>query len=288
MSDHRRSGVNRARPYLPQKHQAMEEYVDSLYRVVHAAAASASTQALMLLFHLVVGTKLHDSNLAPNDSITGRNRFYRALYATLKKPSHVSHGKHSTMFFNLIFRALKHDDDDRRVNACAKRLLSAALHANAATVAGCVFLLNEVAKSKPSLRACLENVPGGNAVLLIDDSKREPSAALSSPSEGITQVTADGGPATSPMWELSLFSQHYHPSVSMFASTVGDISYAGDPLRDFSLAPFLDKFSYRNPKSTRKVSERHGQRKSIAERRSGIELRIKSSLDLPVNDPKFL
>ena len=39
-------------------------------------------------------------------------------------------------------------------------------------------------------------------------------------------------------WELSLMSQHFHPSVELFANTVlegKDIKYTGDPLQDFTL-----------------------------------------------------
>jgi len=193
------------------------------------------------------------------------------------------------MFFNLLYRAMKYDHDDRRVNVFAKRLMSTALHTNSATVAGGIFLLNEVARSKPSLRVCMENIPvGRSSRLLLDDSKREPSAALITSGFGNVEASWDSETVSPPTWELSLLSQHYHPSVSTFASTIGDICYAGDPLRDFALAPFLDKFSYRNPKSNKKVSERFGRRKSIAERRSGMELQIQSRRDLPVNDPKFL
>lgn len=271
----------------------MDEHVDALYRVVHAATPSASTQALMLLFHLVVGTTVRESE-TPETERARLNRFYRALYASLAKQSHVSHGKHSTMFFNLLYRAMKYDPDSCRVNACAKRLMTTALHSNAATVAGSVFLLNEIAKSKPSIKVCVEKVPvGSNSLLVLDDSKREPSAALvisSNRKAGEREIgeSIDKEGRSPPAWELSLVSQHYHPSVSKFASTVGDISYAGDPLRDFGLAPFLDKFSYRNPKSTEKVSARFDRRRSVAERRSGIELQIQSRLEVPVNDPKFL
>ena len=35
--------------------------------------------------------------------------------------------------------------------------------------------------------------------------------------------------------------------------TMSDISYVGNLLRDFALAPFLDKFAYRNPKTLKKI-----------------------------------
>ena len=56
------TGVNRAHPYLPTKDIGMEEHVDSLYRIAHVSPPSACTQALMLLFHLAVGSSSSSTN----------------------------------------------------------------------------------------------------------------------------------------------------------------------------------------------------------------------------------
>ena len=98
----------------------------------------------------------------------------------------------------------------------------------------------------------------------------------------ITNNTKEASKAM--VWEDSILRFHYHPSVAKFASTVGDIGYNGDPLKDFALAPFLDKFSYRNPKSKKKLKQHLKRGESVAERRSGLVLRQ----DVPVNDPRFL
>lgn len=53
------------------------------------------------------------------------------------------------------------------------------------------------------------------------------------------------------VWELDLLSSHFHPSVALFAQTVLDgrsVKYGGDPLQDFTLMRFLDRFVFRNPK----------------------------------------
>merc|ERR1712025_1076526 len=52
-------------------------------------------------------------------------------------------------------------------------------------------------------------------------------------------------------WELQNLSQHFHPSAALFAQNVLDkeqIKYTGDPLSDFTLPRFLDRFVFRNPK----------------------------------------
>ncbi|XP_042562955.1 CCAAT/enhancer-binding protein zeta [Clupea harengus] len=53
------------------------------------------------------------------------------------------------------------------------------------------------------------------------------------------------------LWELEKLSSHYHPSVALFAKTILQgqfIQYTGDPLQDFTLMRFLDRFVFRNPK----------------------------------------
>ncbi|XP_064489791.1 CCAAT/enhancer-binding protein zeta-like [Ornithodoros turicata] len=52
-------------------------------------------------------------------------------------------------------------------------------------------------------------------------------------------------------WELNHLAHHHHPSVALFAKHIlhgTTLSYPGDPLQDFTLARFLDRFVYRNPK----------------------------------------
>jgi hypothetical protein len=54
------------------------------------------------------------------------------------------------------------------------------------------------------------------------------------------------------LFELVQLTQHYHPSVRHYATALlksEPIEHAGNPLEDFSLAAFLDRFVYRNPKS---------------------------------------
>lgn len=148
-----------------------------------------------------------------------------------------------------------------------------AVHANAPVLAATLFLLNELAQTHNVIVKCFNEVPSFNAAALeLDPNKREPTGAL------LNNVNDDGRKIDSipPLWESCLAANHYHPSVGKFASSVGAINYTGDPLRDFSLAPFLDKFSYKNPKTRQK------SKLSIARRR------IENQVYEPVNDLKFL
>lgn len=67
------------------------------------------------------------------------------------------------------------------------------------------------------------------------------------------------------LWEVVALCSHYHPSVVSFATRLrkemAAIEYKGDPLKDFTLGAFLDKFSYRKPKK-HVVDSLHGRRSS--------------------------
>ena len=44
---------------------------------------------------------------------------------------------------------------------------------------------------------------------------------------------------------------HFHPSVANFAGSILDgsgVKYSGDPIQDFTIMRFLDRFVFRNPK----------------------------------------
>lgn len=60
------------------------------------------------------------------------------------------------------------------------------------------------------------------------------------------------------MWELIALSTHVHPTVRLWANKLingESIEYGGDPLLDFSIANFLDRIAYKNPKSTEKIQK---------------------------------
>ncbi len=65
------------------------------------------------------------------------------------------------------------------------------------------------------------------------------------------------GAEHSALWELSVLVGHAHPTVALFAGNLLEgvaIKYSGDPLLDFTLVRFLDRFVFRNPKKKEKKS----------------------------------
>lgn len=266
------TGVNRAHPYLPTADASMEEHIDALYRIAHTAPPAASTQALTLLFQLAVGSgDTEKASAVPkhDESVTARkDRFYRALYSKMTDEDMFS-GRQLTLFFNLLYKALKHDTKAERICAFSKRLVHTALHLPSSLICGVLFLLSEIIKCQPEVN---EGVNAAVTESFFDPSKREPSVAFS----GKVKLEKN-------LWELSLLAYHFHPSVSKFtADSIGNIHFKGDPLKDFALTPFLDKFAFRNPKSLENLSKQF--KRGVSARKSG--LRAMSAL--PMNDPSYL
>lgn len=289
------TGVNRAHPYLPSNDTGMDQHIDSLYRISHVAPPSASTQALMLLFHLAVGsndgeaTDEKEKNADTKTDKMRQDRFYRALYSNVADPT-MLFGRQLTLYFNLLYKAMKYDTNSNRVVAFGKRLLHTAFHYNPAVTSGALFLVSEVMKHHPGLSSSALTTEGH--MMKFDATKREPSSAFcmaihEEKSENEKDKSSSGIEENASLWELSLTLHHYHPSVCKFSSDVGAIAYNGDPLRDFTLAPFLDKFAFRNPKSIQKIKNKFRRGESVGERRSGLQAGWKAAKALPVNDPEY-
>lgn len=92
----------------------------------------------------------------------------------------------------------------------------------------------------------------------------------------------------SSLWELCALARSFHPSVSKFAETIlsgNFIEYKSDPMQDFSLASFLSRFSYRQPKLNKKSTSSGG-----ASPLTPLSRKHRSDVrsDPPVNSVDFL
>uniref|UniRef100_A0A8C5E2N2 CCAAT/enhancer-binding protein zeta n=1 Tax=Gouania willdenowi TaxID=441366 RepID=A0A8C5E2N2_GOUWI len=276
------SGVNRAYPYAGEGDEKVKEQMDTLFRVVHLVKFNTAVQALMLLFQVM------DSQQSVSD------RYYVALYKKLLDPGLSSSSKQS-MFLNLLYKSLKADVCVRRVKAFVKRLLQISAEQNSSFTCGALFLVSEVMRSKPSLKMLLQEGGDGEEEQFkdlpddddddeeerfVDTDKLEegkveeevkPSASWVHHQnlDGMKRVTSYDplhrnplfcGADHSTLWELQRLCHHFHPSVALFAQTVlkGDpVQYSGDPLQDFTLIRFLDRFVFRNPKQLKGKRKTH-------------------------------
>ena len=83
-------------------------------------------------------------------------------------------------------------------------------------------------------------------------------------------------------WELLMLVQHSHPSVAIFARQIlklEPIKYDGDPLLDFSLGAFIDRYAYRAPKKL-------GQRVPAEHEMKFSKKRAPFSMQAPAVDSK--
>uniref|UniRef100_A0A6Q2YD33 CCAAT/enhancer-binding protein zeta n=1 Tax=Esox lucius TaxID=8010 RepID=A0A6Q2YD33_ESOLU len=303
------SGVNRAYPYAETGDEKVKEQLDTLFKVVHLAKFNTAVQALMLLFQVM------DSQQIVSD------RFYVSLYRKLIDPG-LSQCSRQSMFLNLIYKSLKADIVLRRVKAFVKRLLQVSCEQNSTFACGALFLVSEVMKSRPGLKLLLqedgdceeekfkdlkeEEDDDDEEERFVDADKEEEEPSEKRPEElkpmassWVHHQNLEGGKYDplhrnplfcgadhTTLWELHRLAAHFHPSVSLFAKTIlrGEfISYTGDPLQDFTLGRFLDRFVFRNPKQLK------GKQHTDA---AVMQPKHKQSMgnihNLPVNSKEFL
>lgn len=92
----------------------------------------------------------------------------------------------------------------------------------------------------------------------VDNTKKQKAAASAVENSRIQthydpfkRAAAYSGSEFSLYYELILMSRNFHPTVQVFVENIlkgHNIKYFGDPLKDFSLSHFLDRFSFKNPK----------------------------------------
>ncbi|XP_020619929.1 CCAAT/enhancer-binding protein zeta-like [Orbicella faveolata] len=268
------TGVNRAFPYAKEEDEQYNNQINTLFRTVHIGTFNTSVQALMLLFQVM------ESRQSVSD------RFYQALYTKLLDPSLKTSSKQA-VFLNVLYKSLKSDPSLDRVKAFVKRILQVCSFQQPAFIGGTLFMISELTKVKPGIKSLTQqpeedddeehfvDIPSDeennnyntpqDLSILGDESQAH---HVDTPKDPATETNLCGtqrnqtykphqrnplfsGAENSCLWELNKLSRHYHPSVCLFARTLmkgGDIEYKGDPLQDFTLMRFLDRFVYKNPK----------------------------------------
>jgi len=319
------TGMSRAFPYADTAAEDVSKQIDLLFKTTHLTNLNTTIRALMLLL------QMYKSLNQQND------RFYSALFSSLMhKELPVSSSRHP-MYFNLLFRSLKHDVKDKRVQATLKRLLQVCSFQSPAFIAASMVLIHTVVNSqnKAGLKYQLFNrIEGakeaiekfgvaGNVQVANDvgsdsdgeehfvdehdpDSDVENNEKKETDEKEVEKISEgwmhkkkaekkDYNPfcrdprfaGVSPMFELHSMRRHFHPTVSKYATDLLSSNNAeeklldkqqGDPLEDFTLLKFLEKFKYKNAKKhVNNASSMHQKPK-----KQGF------SEDLHVNSMEFL
>ncbi|KAH3671293.1 hypothetical protein OGAPHI_000516 [Ogataea philodendri] len=220
------TGLNRAFPFSNLPASVFKAHLDTLFQITHSTNFNTSIQALMLIHRIV---QKEDIN---------RDRYYRTLYESLLDERVVTSSKQG-IYLNLLFQSLKEDTNKDRVMAFVKRICQNCLNwINIGSVTGMMFLLIELEKDVPEIRNLIFNAPveDGEQKPEYDSRKRDPQFSNAQ---------------FSSLWELNIFSQHYHPTVThyteaFFNNQTKDLQKPNLGL--FTLAHFLDRFVYKKAK----------------------------------------
>ncbi|XP_057314957.1 CCAAT/enhancer-binding protein zeta-like isoform X2 [Hydractinia symbiolongicarpus] len=299
------TGVNRAFPYAQGEDGEYDEKLNTLFRLTHIDHLGTSIQAFMLIYQVM------ESRQSVSD------RYYQALYEKLLDPEIKNSSRH-TMLLNLLFKSMKNDPALKRVKSFIKRLLQLCSQEQPSFSCGVLFLLSEIIKVKPGIKTMMQqiededgeehfkDVVASDCEVGIENDSQENDDVIREDTTGeetkptrpswtfINKDTKNetydinhrnplyAGAEFSSVWEAIPLLKHFHPSVQHFSSSVlqGEIiEYKGDPLQDFTMIRFLDRFMYRNPK---KKEVEHGT--SLMQPKE-LSSRLKEE---PVNSKVFL
>ncbi|CAG8614158.1 1733_t:CDS:10 [Paraglomus brasilianum] len=246
------TGVNRAFSFAKIDDKLYDKNIDTLFRITYSGTFNISIQALILIFHIS----------SVKESVT--DRFYRTLYESLLDPRLITTSKQA-MYMNLLFKALKADKLLARVKAFVKRIVQTAAHHEPPFICGVFISLTKLIHEKPGLKAMILEPESCDDHDTVSDSKSKKSKKRTTTDVSKSTVPSDSSslkydphkraPQYSNadktcLWELCPFIDHFHPSVSLYATQLLDgIQNTAEPdLQLHTLSHFLERFVYRNPK----------------------------------------
>ncbi|NXK79527.1 CEBPZ protein, partial [Amazona guildingii] len=274
-------GVNRAYPYAETGDENVKEQMDTLFKVLHLVNFSTSIQALMLLFQVM------DSQQTVSDRYYAA--LYKKLLdpalATWSKPSMFLNLIYKSLKADIVLRRVKAFVKRLLQVACGQMppficgtlyLLSELLKVKPelrvqlqdhveSDDEECFKDQEESEEDEEKFVDADKEVAGEERNTTENSAKTNDSNSAASWVHHLNLGGRKSGASYDPvhrsplycgaestsLWELKKLSEHFHPSVALFARTIlegNHIQYSGDPLQDFTLMRFLDRFVYRNPK----------------------------------------
>ncbi|NXF40751.1 CEBPZ protein, partial [Nyctibius bracteatus] len=273
-------GVNRAYPYAETGDEKVKEQMDTLFKVLHLVNFGTSVQALMLLFQVM------DSQQTVSDRYYAA--LYKKLLdpalATCSKPSMFLNLVYKSLKADVVLRRVKAFVKRLLQVTCGqmppficgtlyllsellkvKPELRVQLQDHVESDDEECFKDQEEAEEDEEKFVDADKVEGEERSTMENSAKTNDSNSTASWVHHLNMGGRKSGASYDPMhrsplycgaestslWELKKLSEHFHPSVALFAKTIlegNHIQYSGDPLQDFTLMRFLDRFVYRNPK----------------------------------------
>lgn len=256
-----------------------QKEIDELYRLSHIENTNIRIEALRFILQVEQAQGFVS------------DRFYRSLYDFIQPFLHLRciTYKSAALLFNTLMMSMKEDPNISRVKAFVKRIFQVCLVAEPHFILASLLLFSEILKIHKSLGQ-LNQIPS-------DDEEEAYDDAPDSDDEVREKKGNEGGgekkqnlvydpfkrdpkfakAENSALFELKVLSRHPHPTISKWAQSLINsvpVEYEGDPLLDFTLINFLDRFEYRNPK------------KSLIDKLQGKKIRM-SLIQETVNSSEF-
>ena len=226
--------VKRQQKQMEKINEIIHEKISVLFKLSHNKSLKLSIEILKLLFGIIT---TQDQNFV--------DRYYKSLYELISNSS-LSSSKYVKEALKLILVSLMFDNNNNRICSFMKRLLEMSLMSEPQYIICILIIVSQVLRNKNKLWKMLEREQTKINVFY-DPMKRDPQFAQGEHSF---------------LNELYLLQKHYHPSVQRMAKFILEnynkeiISYDGDPLMDFSLINFLEKFMLKNPKIKKEIKEK--------------------------------
>jgi ribosome biogenesis protein MAK21 len=251
--------LNKNFALFPNKNSFQEFFkaeTDELYRLTHVENTNIRIEALRFILQVEQAQGFVS------------DRFYRSLYEFIQPLMHLRSVtyKSAALLFNTLMLSMKEDPNISRVKAFVKRIFQVCLISEPHFILASLMLFSEISKVHKSLAQLFE-VPSEDEEEMYEDapdseeetheSKKETSIKSSEKStksyDPFKRDPKFAKAENSSLFELKVLSNHPHPTISKWSSSLlkgESLEYEGDPLLDFTLINFLDRFEYRNPKKS--------------------------------------
>ncbi|KAJ2959837.1 hypothetical protein NQZ79_g4760 [Umbelopsis isabellina] len=224
------TGINRAFPYSKVDDQVFENNMDILFRITHTSTFNTSIQALMLIFQVCTAKELVS------------DRFYRTLYESLLDPRLV-HSSKQAMYMNLLFKALRADNDLKRVKAFVKRMIQIAAYHQPTFICGILYLADKLMSAQPGLRALITQPEEDDDEEHFEDA---PDSDDEQPAK--TKETTTVSNNNDNVYDGRKRDPRFANADKTCLWELGERIETAPDLRLHTLMHFLDRFVYRNAK----------------------------------------
>ena len=321
-------GINRAFPYSNIEGDIFKEQIDALFHMIHIGTFSIATQVFMLLLQIMLSRNavsdrfyrtLYGKLLSPELlTSTKQTIFLNVLFRAIRHD--IDHNR----ILAFIKRILQISMNSSAAFCAGTLILVSSLLNVHSSLKKVIFGNKDINYHGIDLGKTINNVDSNSKKLEVEKVKEHESLSflieeennqISIPEEKLPRSSIDqkeheskkievddydpskrepkfaGSFSSMYLWELELLTRHYHPTIRKFAMAIltnESIKYDGNPLRDFGLNAFLDRFVYRNPR-TRDLENLKKSSKNSVFGLHGRMARIGTKAGAtPVNSAKFL